>query len=591
MEPLQAFKYKLRPNGEQARAMRRFVFNKALAVFERRRNRRSLGWRGCQWFCAWIMVLWIPLQSHAMQIPPGWKQHFDHQKQTQTFQPTDNRSSFLIKYYPKVLLEQLENSDWLKNKLSTSKAPYGEWMSQANVVRDYANYAHGSRKFRLQDGTTGVLIAVAVTIDRMYTRLAVAIFRDNGIDKNYRDQAISILKNIYKVEKADALAEDRGTDIEANPPDIKGIKKGGPIKFGRYVGAKTRSQEVMGRYEVVLYETGEYEFLRGYSKSGYYTYSQSTGRLDLTEDFYNSTYHPDDEFCLYGIDEKTGTPVIYAEDDYERYRLNWVNPVNTLSPQQNEKLKAMKKAREEAYPYVTNPGNGVSTEQIETILYTYVDNYIGGGFEVDEEIYLLMKDGRVMDGIPIAPNRLDVAKSRSREPNRWGWWKYEDGRYSFAWNIDRKNFVVPKGKQMKGLPIPADTRLDGEWGASTSFTSLDFSSTSFWGVYLDKSGRFTKYHNSMMQAGGEMQTHTPTPMVSTYSDDEGSVTSVIGSNIGGGTSTKNNRPNSDRVGSYSFDGYNLTLKFDNGVEEYLVAFTTDDEFNGIWFESGRLYRK
>jgi hypothetical protein len=39
-----------------------------------------------------------------------------------------------------------------------------------------------------------------------------------------------------------------------------------------------------------------------------------------------------------------------------------------------------------------------------------------GGIETNEDICLLMKDGRGMDGIPVALDRLDVAKSRSREP-------------------------------------------------------------------------------------------------------------------------------------------------------------------------------
>ncbi|MEJ2426495.1 MAG: hypothetical protein P8101_18995, partial [Candidatus Thiodiazotropha sp.] len=58
-----------------------------------------------------------------------------------------------------------------------------------------------------------------------------------------------------------------------------------------------------------------------------------------------------------------------------------------------------------------------------------------------------------------------------------------------------------------------------------------------------------------------------------------------------GTSSRSNRPDSDRVGNYRFDGYNLTLKFDNGVEKNLPVFATDDTNRGIWFDGGYLYRK
>jgi hypothetical protein len=545
--------------------------------------------RRVTWINMALLGFWLPLQGFAVPLPPGWNQQYDSRKQAQVFKPSAPNTDLMIKYYPKALLEHQDISKWLEAKLSGSRAPRGEWLDKAEVIRDNANYAHGNRAFRLADGRTGRLIAVAVTLDRLYARLAVMIITDGGMNKTQEKQAYPILRAIFDTEKADAIADGRGTDIEKNPPNLKGVKEGGPIKPGRYVGTMTRGQEALGSYEVILYETGEYEFLSGKAKSGHYIYSQARGRLDLTGDFYNSTYYPLSEYCVYGTDEKTGTPVIRARDDDYRYKLTWVNPVDRLSPEQNKRLEAMKKERNSGYPYVTNPGQGVSIDQIETILYTSYEKYIGGGINTDDAIYLLMKDGRVMDGIPVAPDRLDVAKSRSREPDRWGWWKLDDGRYSFAWSVDRDSYVMPRGRQIKGIPIPADTKLDGEWGASSSYTSLDFSSTSFWGVYLDASGRFKKYHNNMMQAGGEMQTGTP--LVTAFSNDEGSSTSVIGSNIGGGTSSHSNRPDSDRVGNYRFDGYNLTLKFDNGVEKNLPVFATDDTNRGIWFDGGYLYRK
>ncbi|MEJ2622249.1 MAG: hypothetical protein P8163_18960 [Candidatus Thiodiazotropha sp.] len=92
-----------------------------------------------------------------------------------------------------------------------------------------------------------------------------------------------------------------------------------------------------------------------------------------------------------------------------------------------------------------------------------------------------------------------------------------------------------------------------------------------------------------MQAGGEIQTGTP--LVTAFSNDEGSSTAVIGCNIDGGTPSRNKRPDSDRVGNYRFDSYNLTLKFDNGEEKNLPVFATDDENHGIWFDGQCLYRE
>jgi hypothetical protein len=94
--------------------------------------------------CCFILYLTGANSGLAMEIPPtGWSQHFDSEKNAQVLQPDDSRSDILIKYYPKVLLEHQDISDWLLNKLSKSKAPRGEWTGEAKVVRDTANLAQG----------------------------------------------------------------------------------------------------------------------------------------------------------------------------------------------------------------------------------------------------------------------------------------------------------------------------------------------------------------------------------------------------------------------------------------------------------------
>jgi hypothetical protein len=415
------------------------------------------------------------------------------------------------------------------------------------------------------------------------------LFDEHLDNKKLMNQSFKILRNIYEVEKAEASKEGRKKEIEVSPPNVDGIQSGGPIKPGRYVGSKTWDEEVRKHFEIMLYSTGEYEFLRGDDKSGFYVYSQASGRLNLAKDFYNSTYTPKRDYCLYGVEEQTGVPVIYAREDNNRFQLNWVNPVDRLSPRQRKQYEQMKNADQAGYAYTTMPEKGVTNDQIETILYTYVDEYIGG-IKVHEKVYLLMKDGRVREGLPVAPNILDVAKSRSREPDRWGWWKSDGNRYLFAWNINRKNYTSLKEIQMRSIPIPAGTRLSGNWGLSSSFSSLDFSSVSFWGVHLDNEGRFKRYSNNTMQAGGPMSLY-PAEMVTAYKDDEGSVINITGEWIGGSSSTRRKGSNSHRVGSYEFDGYNLILKYDNGVVRHLPTFATDDKLKGIWFEGSRLYRK
>jgi hypothetical protein len=543
-------------------------------------------------FWGLILSLWSYTHCFALDLPRGWTENIDPQNNTHAFQPIENSANLLVKYYPKQSLKQQDISDWLRDKLSNSKAPEGIWLESTEVIRDTANQAHSIRKFRKPDGVTRYLVAVAYTADREYVRLAILLYDEKKHDKNIlQNQAYPILLQIDEIEIADADQEGREKDIEASPPTFSDIKSGGPIKPGRYLGVHTWKwkDQIKGYYEVVLYNTGEYEFLRGYGgESGHYTYSRATGRLNLHEDFYNSTYSPKEDYCFLGVKEKTGVHTIRAREDEDRYRLNWVGPVDRLSPNQRKRLDKMKNSSKASVTYRTTRGAGLSEDQIETILYTYEENDSRGGIEIDEEIYLLMKDGRVRDGLPVSPNRLDVAKSRSREPGRWGWWKYDGEHYQFAWNIDRKNYAKPDGKQSKTYPIPKGTRLSGKWGASRSSFDIHYSSASFWGVWLDKDGRFKKYHNGSMQAGS---VGVAGGLVTAYSSDKGSSVSALGSHVGGGTHTRKNGPDSHRMGSYEFDGYNLILKYDNGMVKHLAAFATDDKFRGIWFEGGRLSRR
>jgi hypothetical protein len=500
-------------------------------------------------------------QGSAIELPIGWNRHDDPAKQTIVFKPVREDMDIMVKFYPKVLLEEENVESWLRNKLETSKAPKGEWVDDhIDFTRESFNRSYGFRKFRRLDGSIGTLGAVGFSADLLYIRLAIIMYGGN-VQKPLRDQAFTILKSLDEDEIANAKAEFRGLDLETGTPKVTGVKKGGPIKPGRYVGQQTIRGEVRGgKYTIILYETGEYElpYLKK-KKNGYYTYSKGFGKLYIRDPF-TSAMETYDDYCVYGTSEITGKPVIYAYDSPAEYRLNWVGEVDRLSPSQREKLKKQKE--KSGYPYTTNPGDGLSAEEIETILYVYEASTTQGNSPVHEEIYLLTKSGRVMDGIPVAPNLLDVAKSQNREPDRWGWWKHDGERYIFAWNMDQSHYVVPRGRQIKTQPIPAGTRLQGVWLASKNYTGDDFSSTRAWGDQFSREGRFTHQQREQITVNGRVLEKPK----------------------------KNHKSPSgeDKSGYYEFNGNNLVLKYDNGVVQHLPTFTLDTELNQIWFRGGVL---
>ncbi|MEW8365286.1 MAG: hypothetical protein AB2700_03535 [Candidatus Thiodiazotropha taylori] len=496
----------------------------------------------------------------AVEIPTGWNRYDDPAKKTVLFKPLNQNADIMVKYYPKQLLEGESVKSWLTNKLETSRAPQGQWVDGlSRFTRESFNRSFGFRKFRRSDGSIGMLGAVAFSADLLYVRLAMIMIGEN-VSESLKDQGYTILKAMDQDEIANAKAEWRGLDLETGTPKVRGVKKGGSIRAGRYVGQKTVSGEARGDYTVILYESGEYEFpdLKK-KKSGYYTYSERFGKLYMRDPFTSAreTYN---DYCVYGTSTKTGKPVIYAYDSPAEYRLNWVGEVDRLSPSQRKKLEKQK--QEKGYAYTTNPGDGLSLDEIETILYVYEGSKTQGNSPLHEEIYLLTKSGRVMDGIPVAPNQLDVAKSQNREPDRWGWWKYDGERYSFAWHMDRSHYVVPRGRQSKTQPIPAGTRLDGEWLASTTYRGEDFASTTAWGDRFSRDGRFTNRKSETVRVNGEV--------------------------LGEGKKRSNVQPSEDQRGHYEFDGYNLVLRYANGVVYHLPTFTLDADFKQIWFRGGVL---
>ncbi|MEJ2621640.1 MAG: hypothetical protein P8163_15680 [Candidatus Thiodiazotropha sp.] len=421
------------------------------------------------------VILWMPLTSSADDRTAAWGRQLDPVKNEVTFRPnqSDPEVDILVKYYPAKPLGGKGADDWLRDRLFNSKAPRGIWKGAGKVVRDNAILSHGQRSFTKPDGTTGVIIATAVSLDQQSVRLSILVFSQNE-------------KNLAYLEKAQALLVDFVDD------------------------EKQRLRSPGGKLNIESSDTGK--------KS---------------------------------------------------------------SPPTQKKTKQ--------YEYSTPPGEGLTADQIEAFVYTFDFHYAYGGMRMDEYAFLLTKDGRVMKEVPVAPEILDVEKSRLNDPDRWGWWQYDGEDYRFAWSDNRQKYSLPRGRQMIGKPIPPGTRLEGIWSDSSSYSSLGYSSSSFWGVTLDKQGRFRKYRNSMMQAGG--MSGGGGPLVTSTSNNEGSALSVIGNSVGGGSSRKNSSPEAKRSGSYYFDGYNLTLSFDSGLVKRVATFTTGENYHSIWFDGGDLSRK
>ncbi len=533
----------------------------------------------------------------APKTPAGWKKSTESKQLRTVFTKSGLKKdeTLIVKFYQRKPLQTNQNLvQWMDYRLATSQPPMdGKWTSDAKVIRQTGNLVEGTREFGV-GSKKYVLKGLAVGVDNVHVRFAAKIASNMKSVQKYRSESDRLMLSLLSVEKDVAIKQGRGTAMEPSPPKVKNLKAGGPLKPGRYVGnAVYLKDNKAGKvYDLIVFENGEYEFLKGGPKrkeTGRMLYSNATGRLNIVDGFYNSTRYPQDDYCVYGK-EKTGKWVIYAREGRWQRKLAWVSESDRPSPSEVAREKEIAKAEAQRYKHVVQPGEGIRDDEIEAMLYVWELNYRSGASQLDQEGFLLMKDGRVLDGLPVAPDSLDVAASRSREPDRWGWWKKEeDGRYTFAWPVRPREYRQPNGKQLVGLPFKKGARLEGDFGTASTSVGIasGYSSVRFWGIKLNKNGRFLKYRNGSTQSGGV----PGMPALSTIAwDDEGSVASTLSPSVTVLSKSKKQASDASRMGTYEFDGFRLTLLFDDGHTEHHATFT-DKDSKSVWFEGSSLSKR
>ena len=303
--------------------------------------------------------------------------------------------------------------------------------------------------------------------------------------------------------------------------------------------------------------------------------------------------NPKEDFCFYGRGAD-GHPFVVASSDrgfsLANTLLRYAGPIDKPAPEAERQAKAEAEAEAKRYKWVVPPGQGLKPEQIAGILLNQDLHqfYNGSGLSVSMtyDLYLLLNDGTVYNGLPVAPDEMDVSLSRRKEPEKWGHWKRQGTGYLAAWPDAPGQFKPLKGSLVK--PGGRGQHLAGHFGAGETSGSLLGSSYRLWGVSFTPDGRFFKDKRGGYGSSVTAQNSGMASINSTY-DDKGSYTSASGSNFVVGSGRKN-LPNGDRSGTYSLDGYTLTLHYDNGQGKRLPFFFKDAKQEEIWFEGATLGR-
>jgi len=205
-------------------------------------------------------------------------------------------------------------------------------------------------------------------------------------------------------------------------------------------------------------------------------------------------------------------------------------------------------AENERYKWITAPGSGLKPGEVAGVLHEYdlrvvPDGTRGLSARVADETYLLLVDGTVHDGLPVAPDTLDVARSREKEPARWGRWRREGGQTLASWRGG--TWAALRGRM--ALPAAPGQRLAGHWGAGISSKGLTGGPDSLRRVTFTSAGRFAED-----RSGGS---------------------------------------DADRAGTYSLSGYALTLHRDSGRTERVPFFFADAAHDELFFEGRTLGRE
>jgi hypothetical protein len=225
---------------------------------------------------------------------------------------------------------------------------------------------------------------------------------------------------------------------------------------------------------------------------------------------------------------------------------------------------------------------------MEAILFSWAQVYEVTGLQLQENAYLLLKDGSYRTQVPKgALDEFDVAADRASHPRNWGSWRREGGKYRLA-EVGAAHFHTPEHQSIK-LPARAGETLSGSWSAGSGGT---IGTTGYWSttsVTLTADGRFTR--NSSGGAGGNSSPGSDANVaVLTVHNDEGSASAIGSGNFGGGGSTRNGSTIANRSGSYRLDGYTMELHYDDG-RVVRQLFFTDDDRSFIWFAGAQLARQ
>jgi hypothetical protein len=538
-------------------------------------------------------------------LPPGWRALPTDARGVATFEATGLSAGeqLTIRQLPDQRLGGAAVAQWLRRIAAADPAPMPAttWKDPApQLGSQSASIATATRAFINSAGRPGAVVWIAATTDQQQVRLLRVVASSESLLRTPQGQAAKdfVSSLAAGVGSSAVRSNTRSAAIvssapsssapSSSAPSVNGIRPGGAIVPGRYAGNFIHGDgSLLFAIQLTIFPNGEYAYSKGEpvdDSVGVIRYSAASGKLDITSPLENNEYSPDEDFCLFGRDGR-GAPVIYAEDYYgigtKKVLLRRVGDVTRLAPTLVAAARTAAQTEAARYKFVTAPGAGVPPTDIEAVYYEWKQEQDIGGLQLREAVFLLLRDGAVRRGIPVAPQALDARLSRRMEPALWGRWRRAGTTYEFAWPDAPARFAPMQGHVVVAA-APGAT-LHGTYEGSSSYQLPGGAgSWSKFGVTFAAGGRFEKFRSG--GSGASIGAGETTVSSATVYDDDGSAGGVSSTVFAGG-GRRRTPDTGNRSGTYRVDGHAIILTYDNGRVERLPFVIEQDRsgrVKGVW---------
>lgn len=570
-----------------------------------------------------------PVQSQ-LSAPAGWTTSID--RSVESFIPADvpMGATFAIAAFPAQPTGGREPTAWLDAHAIADVAA----MKNARAGRRTPVMTHRggllstSHQLRTTSGAQLVALYFGATLADGRIRLLRVTASSAELLKRYEGATTDIISAIAAPPESTVAASVPAASAELNPqapapptptlpayddhdvsrisrnvlvrtpaPRRNAFRAGGALQPGRYVGRQiyTDSREVRTEMTLWLFANGEYrqEYRNSREdlREGEFAYDPVTGRIDLEwgslMTITNSRIDPNVDFAVIGKAED-GTPALLAENDRGFHTLLTLlvrtGPNDRPNPSRAKEIAAAAAAESARYKHVVPAGQGVQESQIAGVyLHSVMHQTMGLSFQLGVSstlnLYLLLNDGTIHDGLPVAPDEMDIATSRRREPERWGRWRRAAGGIEVSWNASPNDWKPLEGERMQK---PRDgEELRGRFSGGESSAAGDASSFSLYGVTFGPGRSFATDSRGGSGTGSFTATMGGTS-VQTTRDDEGSVTTASTPDVGVSSARRNAGPS--RSGTYRISGWTLEARYSDGRVVRQPFFFVDDKRDAIYWQ-------